>query len=263
MKYMRLLIAIISLILLFTTAYMVSAPVVPPEAVYTQSQVNEMFTVIDDARIQTEIHNADLQAQIDQLITKNQSLESRLSATDEKQLKLQSELDAIQSEEGAIALNDSVSTSSSATTSGNATSRNATLSAATPYVEVDIDAYTEEVIRLTNIERVNAGLDELYAVTQMMPAAALRAKEYAADTGMKHVRSNGSTGMALAASYSSVGGGAENLSWNRETPAVAVDSWMASETHKQNILNPDLVGIAVGCYQAPNGNLYWCQLFIF
>ena len=141
--------------------------------------------------------------------------------------------------------------------SGGTSSSGSSSSAST----VDTAAYAREVIRLTNAERVKAGLDELYVVEEMMSAALLRAQEYSEDTSRGHIRPDGTNAADLAASFSSNSGGAENLSWGRNSPSAAVTAWMSSPGHKAAILSPYVEGTAVGCYER-NGTLYWSQLFV-
>ena len=145
--------------------------------------------------------------------------------------------------------------------SGSSGTGGATSSGSASASTVDTAAYAREVIRLTNAERIKAGLDELYVVEDMMSAALLRAQEYSEDTSRGHRRPDGTTGPDLASSYSSEGMGLENLSWGRNTPSAAVSAWMNSTAHKAAILGEGVTGIAVGCYQK-GGTLYWCQLFI-
>ncbi|MDL2233970.1 CAP domain-containing protein [Ruminococcaceae bacterium OttesenSCG-928-L11] len=129
-------------------------------------------------------------------------------------------------------------------------------------IPVDTAQFAQELIDLTNRLRREAGLSELQPMEELSQVALIRVKEYAQDTTLGHMRPDGTTGMELAAQYSSRGGAAENLSWNRTTPQKALDAWMESEGHRKNILNPDLVAIGTACIEK-DGALYWCQTFIY
>ena len=128
--------------------------------------------------------------------------------------------------------------------------------------EVDTAAYAREVIRLTNAERVKAGLDELYVVEEMMSAALLRAQEYSEDTSKAHRRPDGTTGPDLAATFSPTNSGTENLAAGQNSPSAVISTWKGSPAHNAAMMAPDAIGIAVGCYEK-NGRLHWCQLFIY
>lgn len=49
---------------------------------------------------------------------------------------------------------------------------------------------------------------------------------------------------------------AENIAQGQKSPQEAVNGWMNSAGHRENILNPNLKKLGVGFYKD-----YWCQLF--
>ena len=53
------------------------------------------------------------------------------------------------------------------------------------------------------------------------------------------------------------------ITWKRANgdPEDIMRNWMNSEGHRANILNPNATSMAVGCYVAENGNIYWVQCF--
>lgn len=116
--------------------------------------------------------------------------------------------------------------------------------------EVDMDAYAEKVIALTNTERKSNNLHSLQTESEMMELAQIRAQEIA--DKFSHVRPDG-------VRISELGYG-ENISQGRNTPAEAVSAWMNSSGHKANILNEKYESIGVGCF-SKDGTLYWVQLF--
>ena len=115
--------------------------------------------------------------------------------------------------------------------------------------------YAQEVIALLNKERKNAGLGTLkidYALTE---AAKIRADE--ATVSFSHTRPDGNPFWTVDASC--VYG--ENLAYGtRLSPQNAHAGWMASKTHKDNLLKPGYKIIGVAAYKI--GNLiYYCELF--
>lgn len=115
--------------------------------------------------------------------------------------------------------------------------------------------YAQEVIALLNKERKNAGLGMLkidYALTE---AAKIRADE--ATVSFSHTRPDGNPFWTVDASC--VYG--ENLAYGtRLSPQNAHAGWMASKTHKDNLLKPGYKTIGVAAYKI--GNLiYYCELF--
>lgn len=115
--------------------------------------------------------------------------------------------------------------------------------------------YAQEVIALLNKERKNAGLRTLkidYALTE---AAKIRADE--ATVSFSHTRPDGNPFWTVDASC--VYG--ENLAYGtRLSPQNAHAGWMASKTHKDNLLKPGYKTIGVAAYKI--GNLiYYCELF--
>lgn len=124
------------------------------------------------------------------------------------------------------------------------------------------DEYAKEVIRLTNIEREKAGLNPLEMDESLMEAADVRVKEL--PENFSHTRPDGSkysTAAEKAGCSSDYIG--ENASTGRADPETAVDRWMHSEGHKNNILNPNYNYIGVGYIYDPNSETgsYWIQMF--
>lgn len=123
---------------------------------------------------------------------------------------------------------------------------------------IDIDEFREEVIRLTNIERENAGLEPYEVHDVAMEYAQIRAEELA--ESYSHKRPNGdASGM-----YSHYTFG-ENIAKGSTTPEAVVNGWMNSPGHRATIMseNGDYgFYIGVGVYQDENGTIYWTQEFI-
>lgn len=108
-----------------------------------------------------------------------------------------------------------------------------------------------EVIRLTNQERENHGLEPLEIDYDLMALAETRAEE--ASIKYSHERPDGTR-------VSQMGYYSENLG-AKASAEKQVTSWMSSDGHRANILRERYHRIGVGCYLAENGKRYWIQVF--
>ena len=125
--------------------------------------------------------------------------------------------------------------------------------------------YEQGVLEYTNEERVKAGLEPLVWSRYQTENAQIRAKEIS--TYYSHDRLNGEPTIweNISMAGESVGVHYENgqriLTRIDGDPKSVVQGWMNSEGHRANILNPNATSMAVGCYVAENGNIYWVQCF--
>lgn len=132
----------------------------------------------------------------------------------------------------------------------------------TPDPSVSEEQYAEEVLRLVNEEREKAGISPLSLDTKLCAAADQRAKELV--ESFAHVRPDGSDIATVleenGCQYTKMG---ENIAAGQATPEEVVASWMDSEGHRENILNPDYTRLGLGYYRDDAGNYvhYWVQLF--
>lgn len=127
---------------------------------------------------------------------------------------------------------------------------------------VSVEQYLQEVLRLVNVEREKEGIAPLTLDTQLCAAAGQRAEELA--ESFAHVRPDGSNvGTVLeenGCQYTKMG---ENIAAGQATPEEVVASWMDSQGHRENILNPDYAKLGVGYYEDDEDSYkyYWVQLF--
>ena len=137
-----------------------------------------------------------------------------------------------------------------------------TPSVTVPGTSDTLDAYRNEVLRLVNIERANAGVAPLTLDSRICEAAQIRANEL--PVLFDHTRPDQSRCFTvlddLGISYWSC---AENIAAGQRTPAAVVDSWMHSQGHRENILNPSYGKLGVGYlnYDGDSYHHYWVQLF--
>ena len=122
--------------------------------------------------------------------------------------------------------------------------------------EIDIEELRDDLIRLTNEERKDAGLEPLTVDDELMDFAQIRAEEIS--ELYSHNRPSG----APDGPYAEYQYG-ENIAKGYTTPQAAVDGWMGSDAHRAEIMNDTYNdSFGVGVYRAPNGTYYWVQVFI-
>ena len=131
-----------------------------------------------------------------------------------------------------------------------------------PEPEMSVDEMASEVIRLTNIERVKAGLSPLQHHAGLQRAAMVRAEEITRK--FSHTRPDGTdSSTALYENGVSCSCG-ENIAAGQKTPEAVVRAWMNSPGHKAAILDPDATHIGVGVCKSPiTGQWLWVQDFSY
>lgn len=104
-----------------------------------------------------------------------------------------------------------------------------------------------EVIALTNEERADARLAALSENSRLSSAAAAKARDMAARGYFSHVDPDGREpwGWIIASGYRYQYAG-ENLAVRFEDSSDVVRAWMASPTHRANIIKPQYTEIGVG-----------------
>lgn len=109
------------------------------------------------------------------------------------------------------------------------------------------------VLDLVNQERTSRGLGILYMDEDLLEAAAQRSAELA--VLFSHTRPS-STSCSTASSKMT----AENIAAGQKTAEDAMNSWMNSQGHRENILGEAHASIGIGCFKH-NGTTYWVQCF--
>ena len=125
-------------------------------------------------------------------------------------------------------------------------------------------SYYQEVLRLVNEIRAQAGVDPLTLDLALCKAASMRALEMDYNNEMSHTRPSGEACWSVlqfyGISYSACG---ENVAAGQPSAAAVVNAWKNSKGHYENMVNPAYTKLGVGYSKTGVGNYghYWCQLF--
>ena len=106
---------------------------------------------------------------------------------------------------------------------------------------------------IVNDEREKEGLDSLDWDNDLEAVSSVRAKE--CEKKFSHTRPSGEQWYTV---NSKIQGG-ENLAFGFNTAEEAVDAWMNSTTHRENILYDNFTKGAISIYEADDGTYYWAQ----
>jgi len=103
------------------------------------------------------------------------------------------------------------------------------------------------VIALTNDERREKGVGTVKANALLNQAAQMKADDMAAKSYYSHVSPDGTAPpywlSKVGYKYAAMG---ENLVIDRESSEAAVSAWMGSDSHRNNMLDPNMTEIGVG-----------------
>lgn len=115
------------------------------------------------------------------------------------------------------------------------------------------DSLAREAANLVNQIRTENGLGTLSWDDGLVAAAKTRAAE--ASVTWSHTRPDGSAWSTVSSNISG-----ENLAKGYNSAQDAVNAWMASQGHKENILRGSFTRTAVAFFETDNG-WFWCQAF--
>jgi uncharacterized protein YkwD len=125
-------------------------------------------------------------------------------------------------------------------------------------------SFTDEVVRLTNVERAANGCGNLSIDATLTKVAQAHSQDMADNNFFDHDSQDGRSAFdrmsAAGYRYSTA---AENIAAGQSSPASVVDGWMNSEGHRANILNCSLKEIGVGYAVSSSSTYrtYWTQDF--
>ena len=115
-------------------------------------------------------------------------------------------------------------------------------------------AAAQSAMALCNQQRAAAGLSALTWNDSLMACAAVRAQE--ASVSWSHTRPDGSQWYTVNPAIQ----GGENLAMGYQSAQDAVNAWMASPTHRENVLYPSFRYVGIAIYNV-NGSWYWAEEF--
>lgn len=132
---------------------------------------------------------------------------------------------------------------------------------------VTYSAYANEVLRLVNIERANAGAAPLVLDEALCNAANMRAIEMDCTGVFGHKRPNDHSCFEVYdicnVEWQNACG--ENIAAGQATPEDVMKSWLSSAGHKANILSPEYTKMGLGYSNSGCGageySHYWAQEF--
>ncbi len=119
--------------------------------------------------------------------------------------------------------------------------------------DAGLRAIALEASEIVNEERDAAGLDELEWDPNLETVCHVRAEE--CSESFSHTRPGGKQWYTV---NSKIQGG-ENLAFGFYTAQDAVDAWLASPTHRDNIFYGDFKKVAIGIYEDDDETYYWAQ----
>ena len=139
----------------------------------------------------------------------------------------------------------------------------------TAEIKAERQTFIDEVLRLTNLERQKAKLSDLTLNQSLNNAAQIQSEDLALGDFFAHTSPDGTTlaDRLETGGYTSYSTAGENIAAGQVTAQQVVDEWMASPSHRDNILESDFTELGVGYYFLEqdtgeiNFNRYWTQTF--
>lgn len=122
----------------------------------------------------------------------------------------------------------------------------------------------KEVLRIINGYRADGGLAPLTLNEELTEIACVRAEEIAWSGDHDHTRPNLQSCFSLMRENGfSSGLAGENIGWGYSSATSVCEAWKASETHYENIMNPEFkeTGIGIAADPKESGKLCWAQYF--
>jgi uncharacterized YkwD family protein/spore coat assembly protein SafA len=133
---------------------------------------------------------------------------------------------------------------------------------AIPTAGKKVQDFAEQVQTLCNKEREKQGIKPLKLGRDITRVAQVKSDDMARGNYFSHQSPTYGSPFDMlkkyGVTYKTAG---ENIAKGQKTPEMVVASWMKSEGHRKNILNPNFKEMGVG-YATGNGTVYWTQIFI-
>ena len=127
----------------------------------------------------------------------------------------------------------------------------------------DFSSYQQQVLDLVNDERTKRGISALTLDSSLSSVATKKSQDMVNKNYFDHTSPTYGSPFDMMkqfrVSYRTAG---ENIAKGQKTPKEVVTSWMNSEGHRKNILNPNFTNLGVGIAKDSKGTTYWTQMFI-
>jgi uncharacterized protein YkwD len=121
--------------------------------------------------------------------------------------------------------------------------------------------FVARVIELVNVERQRVGRSPLAANAALMRMAQDYAGVMGDGTCFSHACGSTLGQRINQSGYTDWTAAGENIALGQATPEAVMSAWMASQGHRDNLLNPAYKHIGVGLAARSNGQLVWVQDF--
>ena len=128
---------------------------------------------------------------------------------------------------------------------------------------IDVKTMENQVIKLVNQARVNAGLQPFTANWELSRVARYKSQDMANKGYFNHTSPTYGSPFTMMQNFGiKFTAAGENIAMGQRTAQEVMNSWMNSPGHRGNILNPSFNQIGVGLAKNSNGTCYWTQQFI-
>lgn len=128
--------------------------------------------------------------------------------------------------------------------------------------QTNVSAVEQEVVRLVNVERTNRGLKPLTIDSTLCKIARLKSSDMATHNYFDHQSPTYGSPFDMmhqfGVTFQTAG---ENIAAGQQSAADVMNSWMNSQGHRDNILNPAFTHIGVGFVSGGTYGTYWTQEF--
>jgi uncharacterized protein YkwD len=125
----------------------------------------------------------------------------------------------------------------------------------------EADDEVQSLLDLTNAERKKGGLPALKLNAKLQMAADAHSKNMAGQDKLAHELDNKGPSERLGEQKYSFRAMGENCAQGQRTPEEAVQAWMASPGHHQNLMNATYTEVGLGVAVSKSGVRYWTQVF--
>lgn len=123
--------------------------------------------------------------------------------------------------------------------------------------------YAQEVLKLVNEERAKQGIKALTLSDELTEVANIKAKDLAVNNYFDHTSPTYGSPFEMmrnfGIAFSTAG---ENIASGQRSPQSVMTSWMNSDGHRANILNPSFTQLGVGYSDGGVYGTVWVQMFI-